>query len=106
MAFAELITNIAYLRTIPAPVFNSELIIDFMGANLELKENHFNELPHKNKDPMRVLIECMDFQSILTCVKALLFEKTLIVFSIETSLLFNVVEGLKQLIFPFTFDQT
>jgi hypothetical protein len=61
MAFADLISNIAYLRTIPAPVFNSELKIDFMGAELELKENHFHEIPHKNKDAIRILIDCLDF---------------------------------------------
>jgi len=104
MAFAELIANIAFLRTIPAPVFNSEVNITFMGCTIELKENHFNEIPHKNMNSVKVLIDCLDFQSILTCLKALLFDKTLIVFSIETSLLFNVIEGLKQLMFPFTFD--
>ena len=50
------------------------------------------------------MIEVLDFRTILTCIKALLFDKTLIVFSYETSLLFQVVEGLKQLIFPFTVD--
>lgn len=104
MAFAEVVANIAFLRTIPAPVFNSEFNIQFMDITLNLKENHFNEIPHKNMYPIKVLVECLDFQSILTCIKALLFDKTLIVFSIETSLLFNVVEGLKQLIFPFTFN--
>lgn len=37
-------------------------------------------------------------------MKALLFDKTLIMFSNEVSVLFNVIEGLKQLMFPFTFD--
>jgi hypothetical protein len=37
-------------------------------------------------------------------MKALIFDKTLIVLCYETSLLFNVVEGIKQLMFPFTFD--
>lgn len=71
---------------------------------LNLKENHFTEIPHKNIHSVKVLIDCLDFQSIITCLKALIFDKTLIVFCYETSLLFNVIEGLKQLMFPFTFD--
>lgn len=104
MAFAEIIAHIAYLRTIPAPVFNSQINLLFMDLKINLKENHFTEIPHKSIHPIKVLADCLDFQSILTCLKALLFDKTLIVFSIETSLLFNVIEGLKQLMFPFTFD--
>lgn len=95
MTFAEIIANIAFLRTIPAPVFNSSVNIEFMEMKINLKENHFSEIPHKSSHAIKVLIECIDFQSILTCLKALIFDKTLIVFSIETSLLFNVIEGLK-----------
>jgi len=61
MAFAEVITNISYLRTIPAPVFNSQVNILFMDMKLNLKENHFNEIPHKNMYSIKVLIECLDF---------------------------------------------
>ena len=104
MAFAELISHVSFLRTIPAPVFNSQVIIHFMDDIISMKENSFNVLPHKNSNSIQILIECLDFQSILKCIKALLFDKTLIVFSYEHSLLFNVIEGLKQLIFPFTVD--
>jgi len=95
MAFAEVITHMAFLRTIPAPVFNSQVNISFMDRLLCIKENSFNEIPHKSMDAIKILVDCLDFSSILTCVKALLFDKTLIMFSMETSLLFNVVEGLK-----------
>ena len=104
MAFADLIAHVAFLRTIPAPVFNSEVNILFMNQTFNFKENRFNMLPHKNQECIDKLIDCLDFQTILKCVKALLFDKSLIVFSQEISLLFNVVEGLKQLIFPFTVD--
>ena len=95
MSFAEVITHMAFLRTIPAPVFNSQVNISFMDRLLCIKENSFNEIPHKSMDAIKILVECLDFSSILTCLKALLFDKTLIMFSMETSLLFNVVEGLK-----------
>ena len=104
MTFAEMISHIAYLRTIPAPTFNSQITIKFMDNYINLRENRFNMLPHKNNDAIRVLIDCLDFRTILLCWKALIFEKTLVVLSYETSLLFNIVEGLKQLIFPFTVD--
>ena len=39
MAFAEMISHIAYLRTIPAPVFNSQITIKFMDCLINLKEN-------------------------------------------------------------------
>lgn len=48
MAFAEMIAHIAYLKTIPAPVFNSEINLHFMDTLINIKENSFNELPHKN----------------------------------------------------------
>lgn len=41
MAYAELVAHIAFLRTIPAPVFNSEVNILFMDTKINLKENHF-----------------------------------------------------------------
>lgn len=95
MAYADLITHIAFLRTIPAPVFNSEVNILFMNQTFNFKENMFNQLPHKNQECIDKLIDCLDFHTILLCIRALLFDRTLIVFSQEISLLFNVVEGLK-----------
>jgi hypothetical protein len=104
MAYSELIQHIALLRTIPAPVFNSEINLHFNDILINLKENSFNELPHKNQYAIRTLMEVLDFKTILTMLKAMLFDKTLIVMSSEISLLFQVVEGIKQLLFPFTFD--
>ena len=104
MAFTEMLQHIAMLRTIPAPVFNSEINLHFNDLLINLKENSFNELPHKNQYAIKILMEILDFKTILTCIKAVLFEKTLIVMSSEISLLFQLVEGIKQLCFPFTFD--
>lgn len=106
MGFSETIAHLSFLRTIPAPVFNSEVTIQFMGTIVNLKENSFGELPHKNQNSIKILLECLDFKTILTCLRGLIFDYTLIVFCHETSLLFNIVEGLKQLMFPFTFDLT
>ena len=106
MAFAEIVNSIAFLRTIPATAFNSEVNINFMDFKVNLKEDHFFSIPNKSVSPILTLVDCLDLKSILTCIKALLFDRTLIIFSMETSLLFNVVQGLKQLMFPFTFDYT
>lgn len=81
MAFAEIISHIAYLRTIPAPVFNSEVNLLFFDTLISLKENSFNELPHKNQDSIKILIEVLDFRTILKCIKGLLFDYTLVVLS-------------------------
>ena len=48
MSFAEIVAHISYLRTIPAPVFSSEINLLFFDTLINLKENSFNELPHKN----------------------------------------------------------
>jgi hypothetical protein len=104
IAFAEVIAHIALLRTIPAPVFNSEVNLLFFDTFINIKENSFNELPHKNQNSIKILIEVLDFRTILKCIRGLLFDYTLIVMSQETSLLFQVIEGLKQLMFPFTVD--
>ena len=106
MAFSELVANIAYLRTIPAPVFNSEINLSFMGTLINIRENSFTELPHKNSNSIKMLFDLFDFASIIKCVKALVFDYSMVVFAdIESqSLLFQVIEGIKQLMFPFTFD--
>ena len=106
MAFSELISNLAFLRTIPAPVFNSEINLSFMGSLINIRENSFNELPHKNQNSIKILYDLFDFNSILKCVKGLIFDYSIIIFGNENSqsLLFQVIEGIKQLAFPFTFD--
>lgn len=76
------------LRTIPAPVFNSEINLHFYDVLINLKENSFNELPHKNQDAIKTLMEVLDFKTILTCLKALLFDRSLIVMSSNIYLLF------------------
>jgi hypothetical protein len=70
MAFAELVTHLAFLRTVPAPVFNSEINLNLSLSGLggeeavdiiNLTENQFNVLPHKNQEAIKILIECLDF---------------------------------------------
>ena len=95
MSFAEIVAHISYLRTIPAPVFSSEINLLFFDTLINMKENSFNELPHKNQNSIKILIEVLDFRTILKCIKGLLFDYTLIVLSQETSLLFQVIEGIK-----------
>ena len=61
MSFSETIAHLSFLRTIPAPVFNSEVTIQFMGTVINLKENSFGDLPHKNQNSIKILLECLDF---------------------------------------------
>ena len=99
-----MICHISFLRTIPGPVFNSEVTIHFMNAIINMKQKSFNEIPHKNIESIKTLIDIVDFKTIIRCIRALIFDKTLIVFGDEISLLFKIVDGLKQLMFPFTAD--
>ena len=94
MTFAHMIATLSFLRTIPPPVFNSEVNILFDNKLLNFKESCFNEIPHKNSCLIKTIL-LLDFQTILTCLKALIFDKTLIVLSTEESLLFDVIEGFK-----------
>lgn len=60
--FADFIAYISFLRTIPAPVFNSEVsICGLNGSIVNLSEDKFNVPPNKNTESIKVLIECLGF---------------------------------------------
>jgi hypothetical protein len=40
-----------------------------------IKENLFENLPHRNLNPIKVLFDVLDVRSIMQCWKALLFDK-------------------------------
>ena len=93
--FSEFVTQLAFLRTVPAPVFNSEVSVLIHNKLFRFKEESLSSLPKKNVNCIKTLCEILDFNTILTCIKALLFDMNLIVFSENISLLFDVVEALK-----------
>lgn len=95
LVFAEFFQTIAFLRTIPAPVHNSTISIDMHGLKCDFIEKRINQLPEKNLDCIRTLIDYVDFKSILTCLKALLFDRSLVVLATKHSILYEVVEALK-----------
>jgi hypothetical protein len=76
-----------------------------LGKTLVINEGQFHELPNKNFKAIKVLFEVLDVQTILTCWKALLLDHSLAVISCQPSVQFYVIDGLKQLLFPFTWRQ-
>jgi len=80
LAFAELIAHLAFLKTIPAPTFNTVYHIHMLNSLFTVKENSFDQLPHKSQCPIKVLFDVLDVRSIFYCWKALLFDKTVIIF--------------------------
>lgn len=78
VAFTELVTHIAFLKTIPAPIFNSVYNLQFLGQTLTIRETAFDSIPNKNSLPIKILFDCLDLRSIFYCWKALLFDKTVL----------------------------
>ena len=76
MAFAELVAHLAFLRTIPAPPFNSIYNIYCFNQVITIKEQGFDQIPNKNSYPIKILFDVLDVRSIFYCWKALLFDKT------------------------------
>ena len=109
-----MLAKVSFLKTLPTPPFNSIINIEWPIADkggqgtkkIVLKENPFDQLPHKSELPIKALFECLDIQSILTCWKALLFDRSLILVSTQSQLLFLIADALKQLIFPFTWQNS
>jgi len=90
--FSELLTHLAFLKTVPPPPFNSLFRIEWPSASqvhtrqlqvISLREGPFNQVPHKSELPIKALFECLDIQNILTCWKALLFDRTLVLVSTQ-----------------------
>ena len=106
LAFAEFITHIAYLKTIPSPPFSTIFKVQILDRVFTNKENGYDEIPHKNEMPIKVLFDCLDVKTILYCWKALLFDKTLILISSQYSLQFYIAEALKQLLYPLTWQNS
>ena len=76
IAFAEFITHLAFLRTIPSPPFNTIYNINFLSQTLVIKENPFDQIPNKSGHAIKILLDVLDVRSIFYCWKALLFDKT------------------------------
>ncbi|CDW84178.1 UNKNOWN [Stylonychia lemnae] len=106
IAFAELITHLAFLKTIPAPSFNSTYNLFCLNQVFQIKETGLDQIPNKNQLPIKILFEVLDVKSIIYCWKALLFDKSLVIVSSQYSLSFYVAEALKQLMFPMTWQNT
>lgn len=81
LAFADLISHIAFLKTIPCPTFNAKLMIEFYNKTVEITEKDYRKIPHRNTIAIRTLFDVLDIKSILYMWKALLFDKTLILIS-------------------------
>lgn len=79
------------------------MTVDMHGTSCEFAECTIDEIPMKNEDSITQLIKFVDCRSIVTCLKALmLMDRDLLVLAPSNEIAFNVIEGLKQLIFPFT----
>lgn len=76
LAFAELVAHIAFLKTIPAPPFNSNYNIYMFNKVFSIKEGTIDQLPNKNNYAVKILFDVLDVKSIFYCWKALLFDKS------------------------------
>ena len=48
ISYAELISHLAFLRTIPSPPFNTIYNISFLNQTIIIKENPFDTIPNKS----------------------------------------------------------
>ena len=101
-----MIAHIAFLKTIPCPTFNSRLQIEFYNKTVIIDEQHYINIPHRNIIAIETLFDVLDIRSIMYMWKAMIFDKTLVLISTQTSLQFYVAEALKQLIFPLTWQHS
>lgn len=90
-----MIAHIAFLKTIPCPSFNSRLKIQFFNKTVIVDEQNYIKIPHRNTIAIESLFDVLDVRSILYMWKAMLFDKTLVLISTQTSLQFYVAEALK-----------
>lgn len=104
LAFADFLSHMAFLKTIPCPSFNTLYNISFLNKTLIVEKGPFHLIPESNQIAIKVLFEILDIHSILFCWKALLFDYSLVLISSQYSLQFNVAEALKQLMFPLTWQ--
>lgn len=106
LAFSDVLLHVAYLRTLPAPSYNSKMLVEFRSKTLILQEKSLNRIPHRNTIAIETLFEILDVRSILYMWKAMLFDYTLVLISSQMSLQFYVAEALKQLIFPLVWSHS
>lgn len=81
LSFAEFISKIAFLKTIPCPTFNTRYNIEFFSKTLVINEKPFGTIPENNQIALRLLLKLLDIKSIIFCWKALLFDYTLVLIS-------------------------
>ena len=81
LAFSDFLAHIAFIRTVPAPSFNTHYRIEFMDKTLLIDEGRFDELPNKSHIAIKVLFDILDVRSIIYCWKALLFDHSLVLIS-------------------------
>lgn len=104
LAFADMLTHLAYLRTIPCPTFNTAANVEFYKKTILLDEQQYFSIPNRNTIAISTLFEILDVRSIIYMWKAMIFDCSLILISLQKSLQFYVAEALKQLIFPLTWS--
>lgn len=75
-----------------------------MNEWIYLKESAFNEIPNKNESCIKTLFGELDSNTIVQCVKALILNYELIIVGKQNKIMFEVIEGLKQLMFPFVVE--
>ena len=86
LAYAEFLTHIAFLATIPCPTFNTQFKVQFFNKTLTIEEPSYNMIPSKNQIALRVLFDSLDVKTILFCWKAILLDYKLILISGQASL--------------------
>ena len=104
LAYAEFLTHVAFLASIPCPTFNTRFHIQFFGKTLTLTEPRYNEVPNKNQFCIKALFDSLDVRTILYCWKALLLDHKLVLISSKYSLQFHVAQALLQLLFPLAYQ--
>ena len=86
LAFAEMLTHVAYLKTLPSPSINSKMLIEFHEKTLILDEPVLYSIPNRNQIAIETMFEILDVRSILYLWKAIIFDFSLILISSQTSL--------------------
>ena len=81
MAFADFLTYVAYLKTLPCPVINCRILIEFHQKTLILDEGPLFTIPHRNSIAIETLFEILDVRTILYMWKAIIFDHSLILIS-------------------------
>lgn len=106
LAFADFLSHVALLRTVPCPSFHTRYQIEFLSKTLILNEKEFFRIPDRSQIAIKCLFDILDVRTILYMWKAMIFDCSLILISQCNNLQFYVAEGLKQLIFPLTWQHS